>query len=132
MPAMLYSESNKRTNLSGCAVLTGENQDRDVSVEAHRAVWAYNEAAPDDSKVTGGELAVWAALAEHANAAGYCWPGVRRLARKCGVDPRTVQRHLRSLERKGILRTTIQGGKGAMTNAYVVPVIGKGGEKPQP
>ena len=41
-----------------------------MSVEAHRAVWAYNETAPQDAKVTGGELAVWAALAEHAKRAG--------------------------------------------------------------
>jgi len=92
-----------------------------VSIEAYRAVWSYNEQVADEEKVRGGELAVWLALADHASETGYCWPGVARLARKCGVDVRTVQRHLRSLEGKGILHTKIEGGRS--TNGYYLPVV---------
>ena len=57
------------------------------------------------------------------NARGVCWPGIKRLTRKCGVDERTVQRHLRALERKRILRTITRSGGNPATNFYILPVI---------
>jgi hypothetical protein len=102
-----------------------------MSVEASRAVWLYNDglclshndAEIESLKVTGGELAVWAALADHANKGGYGFPGVETIARECGVTARSVQGHLRALEEKGILKTDIGGGK--LANGYHLPVMSK-------
>ena len=44
------------------------------------------------------------ALCNHVNdATGLTWPSVSRLARLCGMSPRTVQTHIRALLRVGIL-----------------------------
>jgi len=43
------------------------------------------------------------ALADHADDEGVCYPSKKRVAWKCGVSERTVQRHVQSLKESGLL-----------------------------
>ena len=61
------------------------------------AVWAQ---AP----VRQGSLLVLLALADYANDNGICWPSVPHLMEKAHVSRRHVQRILRELTRKGLIR----------------------------
>src|SRR3954451_5126455 len=55
---------------------------------------------------------VMQALVAHADRAGRCWPGVRRIAEITGVPKSTVARYVRALERAGHLsRTWRKGGR---------------------
>jgi hypothetical protein len=55
---------------------------------------------------------VMQALVAHADRAGLCWPGVRRIAEITGVPKSTVARYLATLERDGhISRTRKPGGR---------------------
>ena len=42
---------------------------------------------------------------------GLSWPSVSRVARMCGLSERTVQGHIRALERAGILRARLRTGR---------------------
>jgi DNA-binding transcriptional ArsR family regulator len=42
---------------------------------------------------------------------GLSWPSVSRVARMCGISERTVQGHIRALERAGILRARLRTGR---------------------
>lgn len=61
--------------------------------------------------LTASELSVWLMLRRFYNAdKGYAYPSVPRIARETGYIPRTVERALQSLERKGWARTIRPGG----------------------
>lgn len=61
------------------------------------------------------------ALADHADEAGVCWPSVDRLAAKCAVSARQVQRTLQQLQADGWL--VIDRGRGrGNTSLYRLPV----------
>ncbi len=61
------------------------------------------------------------AIADHADDEGLAWPGVERLAAKCAVSARSVQRSLQQLEAAGWL--VIEHGKGrGNTNLYRLAV----------
>lgn len=49
------------------------------------------------------EKMVLLCLCDHANDAGVCWPSMPRVASKCSVNIRTVQRAIQSLRARGIL-----------------------------
>jgi hypothetical protein len=51
-----------------------------------------------------GPAAVYLVLRLHADRAGRCWPSQQLLAELTGLGLRTVQLHLRRLEREGLLR----------------------------
>jgi len=52
-----------------------------------------------------GTRMVAIALADYANTdTGEAWPSVRNLARRSGLSPRQVQRHLRVIEADGWIR----------------------------
>ncbi|TDQ00633.1 helix-turn-helix protein [Labedaea rhizosphaerae] len=74
----------------------------------------------DNSPVKGGELLLLLAIADHADdLGGNAWPSIDRLTTRTRVDRRTVQRILRSLERKGLI--VIERGRGpGGTNRYTV------------
>jgi hypothetical protein len=58
------------------------------------------------------------ALVAHADRAGRCWPGVRRIAEITGVPKSTVARYLTALERAGhISRARKLGGRCTYTIA---------------
>lgn len=49
------------------------------------------------------EKMVLLCLCDHANDDGECWPSVARMARKCSVSERTVQRAIQGLKDRSIL-----------------------------
>lgn len=51
-----------------------------------------------------GEKLLLMALADCCNDEGICWPSVKTIAKKASVDERTVQRTLRSLYSRGLLK----------------------------
>lgn len=66
-------------------------------------------------------------LADHANEDGLCWPSYARIAERTGVDKRTVQRHVKTLTRMGVLTKVRTGCVSRertqtihLTNAYVL------------
>jgi DNA-binding transcriptional ArsR family regulator len=65
-----------------------------MSVKVTSAVW--------ESDVTDGRL-VLLALADNANDAGRCWPGIEYLAGKCQVHRSTVMRQLEKLVDSGLV-----------------------------
>lgn len=69
-------------------------------------------------------------LADYANDEGYCWPKVETIAEKCGITPRSVIRHLQTLEAEGWLsretrvveRAQHLKGAGSKSNLYQLNV----------
>lgn len=53
---------------------------------------------------------VLVALSDHANSDGICWPSVARLAHRCDISRRTVQRALRELEKAALITITKKVG----------------------
>lgn len=75
--------------------------------------WAW-----ESSRSTGSAFLVLLALADHAGQdGGDCWPSVARLARRCRVDERTVQRALDKLQELGELVVEHNAGPRG-TNRY--------------
>jgi DNA-binding transcriptional ArsR family regulator len=66
--------------------------------------WAWRQRA-------GKAKVVLVALADHANAAGECWPSVLRLVDETELSERTVQGHLVALEKAGLLDRVERPGK---------------------
>ncbi len=64
---------------------------------------------------------VLAALADHANANGYCYPSITRLAARCEVDRRTAMRAIRLLEQQGHIRAERKSG---VNTSYIVNPTG--------
>lgn len=60
--------------------------------------WAWQQAT-----VSSGERLVLLALADHAGEDGECWPHSARLAAKCSLTPKVVQRHLSALHERGLI-----------------------------
>lgn len=73
-----------------------------MSVKMMTLVWQIE--LPDSEKI------VLLALADAANDEGYCWPGMKSLARKCSKGERTVQGCIQSLEAKGHLTRNEEQG----------------------
>lgn len=57
----------------------------------------------DHSRSAGPERLVLLALADNANDEGECWPSIATIAAKTLISERSVQRHLRSLELRGVV-----------------------------
>jgi hypothetical protein len=82
-----------------------------MSVLQMSKVWALD--------LPHNHLWVLMALADHADDQGQCWPGVDRIAWKCGSSTRQVQRILRQLVEDNLLTVRDRSGRGA-TNYYVL------------
>ena len=77
----------------------------------------------EHSPAQGSELLLLLALADFADDHGMnAYPSVARLARKCRIDRRTVQRILRRITEKGLLSTvgSTSGGRGRANRYRVV------------
>ena len=72
--------------------------------------WAFAAA------ITGPCKPVLVALADHADAAGQCWPTIERLVLFSGVSERTVQRSILELERDGFI--AIERSRGGKANRF--------------
>ena len=66
-----------------------------MSIKLMSAAWEMD--------IPQSEKMVLLCLCDHANDAGECWPSVARLAGKCSVSDRTVQKSIQALKSRGIL-----------------------------
>jgi DNA-binding transcriptional ArsR family regulator len=74
-----------------------------VSIKLMERVW--------ETTLPTAEKMVLLVIADHANANGTnSWPGVETIARKSSMTPRSVQRHIRNLEERGLIVTKRQQG----------------------
>lgn len=62
----------------------------------------------DVGEITSSQKLVLLAMADTASDDGRCWPGRKYLAKKCGMDIRTLDRNLNSLVKRGLLKKTQQ------------------------
>jgi len=83
-----------------------------MSVHISGAVWQLD--------LTPTQKLVMLALADQANDKGQCWPSVGNIEERTGLDPRTVQRVLRQLEKLGMLGIKQRNGHSSL---YQLPVI---------
>ena len=60
--------------------------------------WAWSQVLPPAPKL------ILMALADNADDAGYCWPRVKKIAERCSVSERTVQRTLKNFETSALLK----------------------------
>lgn len=67
--------------------------------------WAWETSLPATEKM------VLLCLCDHANDEGQCWPSMARIARKCSVTDRTVQRAIKHLREWGVLTGDHEAGK---------------------
>ena len=63
--------------------------------------WAWEQAT-----TSSGAKLVLLALADHANDDGECWPGMKRIAEKCGMSARQVSNHVTNLQQAGLISTS--------------------------
>jgi len=68
---------------------------------------------------SGTPLLVMLALADHADDAGVCWPGIDSIARKARISRATAYRTLAALEGDGELDVEHRRGRG-LTNRYTL------------
>lgn len=81
-----------------------------MSIKEMSRVWS-------DSAQKGNSLLLLLALADNANDAGYCFPGVEYLAHKTRMSERTVLRMIEELERAGEIAVDHRRTKG---NRYMI------------
>lgn len=83
--------------------------------------WAWEQ----ETK-SSGERLVLLALADHAGEDGECWPHSARLGEKCGLDRKTVQRHLTALDERGVIEKVSRRKRNNGTLAgwlYRLPIV---------
>jgi predicted ArsR family transcriptional regulator len=81
--------------------------------------WAWKQQCSSSAKM------VLLALADHSDDDGICWPGRKGIAKKVGITPRNVTRHLATLIRLGIIRSierTRPDGSRTSNQYYLVGV----------
>lgn len=69
--------------------------------------WAWEQ-----NTKSSGERLVLLALADHAGDDGECYPHTARLAEKCALDRKTVQRHLIALDERGLVEKLYRRKRG--------------------
>jgi hypothetical protein len=80
--------------------------------KANGSFWKYSLAEQAVPFLAGDEFRVYYALLNFANTkTGTCYPAMGTIADRLGIAPRTVQKHVASLQRKKFL--TVKSGKGA-------------------
>lgn len=96
-----------------------------MSVKISNKVWEL-------SQTEGAELLVMLALADHCDDYGVCFPGVDRIAQKCRISRRSVQRIIKKLISMGeVCREIGKGSKvsskrgDGFTNRYRIVLMGR-------
>lgn len=84
-----------------------------MSIEVMTKVW-------DQSQQKGSALLLMIAIADNANKAGECWPGLDYLAEKTRISRRQVQRLIHKLEDEGELAVEYGTGRGYTHLLYVL------------
>ena len=64
-----------------------------------------------DCPLHAHEKIVLLALCDFANDEGWCYPSIQRVAAKCSMDERTIQRRVSKLEKEGYLSRQFRSGK---------------------
>ena len=82
--------------------------------------WVWEQALPPLDRI------VLMAIADHADDDGYAWPGMKRIAEKCSMEKRTVQRHVEKLQEQQLLKVeSRQRNDGSSSsNGYTVVMNG--------
>lgn len=80
-----------------------------MSIAWMSRVWSSEE--PSEAN----ERLLLLAIADAANEEGICWPSVRALAQKCGVQPRTARKNLSRLVEQGFIERVERPGR---SNVY--------------
>ena len=83
-----------------------------MSVKAMAEVWAW--------KISPTTKVVALALADHADDDGKCWPSIAKLSEKCCLSTRSVQTHIRILEKNNMLVIHERPGRSSMF--HLVPL----------
>ena len=79
-----------------------------MSVKATSWVWRLGPS------VSGTNLIVLLCIADHANQKDECWPFIRRIAERCRLSERAVQKCIHSLEESGHLIRVIREGSSSV------------------
>lgn len=83
-----------------------------MSIKLMSIVWELD--------LPSSEKLVLLSLADQANDDGtQCWPSVRRLVARCGQSERTVQRAIKSLQKRGLI--SVEERKGTSSNYLIHP-----------
>ena len=86
-----------------------------MSVKHMALVWEHADA-------DGSEMLVLLALADFADADGWCWPAMGTLAKRARIKERAARMAVRRLEGKGLILCQLsRGGKGR-GNRYRITV----------
>lgn len=80
-------------------------------------IWAWEQPLEGTAKL------VLLCIADHADAEGRCFPSVDRIADRCGISARTVQRALRLLEGGGALGVEVRPGQAPLYRLDVRAVL---------
>ena len=80
------------------------------------------KSAARDHQLANAPFRCLSALAAYADIEGKCWPSVMTLAQDLGIQPRTVQKHLRELEYRGYIQRIAQyrDSGGQTSNLYKI------------
>jgi DNA-binding transcriptional ArsR family regulator len=73
-----------------------------MSIKVMHAVWSLAPHVPGSSS----SRLILLALADIANDEGECWPGIKNLSEKCGLNRRAVTLQLARLEEAGLVKRT--------------------------
>lgn len=91
-----------------------------MSTEISSDVWKH-------SKQKGSRLLLLAALADYANAEGWCWPGIKSLCQRTRMSERYVQQMISEIVASGELIVKERNGS---SNYYRVTIPQNGGVLP--
>lgn len=61
-----------------------------------------------------GPKVVLISLADQANDEGVCWPAIPQIAKRCGINDRSVSRHVSKLEQMGVIKREVVTGRGTI------------------
>jgi len=74
----------------------------------------------DATARTTSHKLVLLALADHADDDGRCWPSLERVAAKCGIQVRAVQKRIRDLQHDGQVQVVNRPGR---SNMYLITPV---------
>lgn len=78
----------------------------------------------DATDVSGSELLVLLALADHANDAGICWPSLPRIAKRARLSERQTQRVIQKLASEGHIKILSKGDGRGHSTMYQITIKG--------
>jgi hypothetical protein len=89
------------------------------------STWAWEQELPYAEKL------VLLALADHADDSGVCWPSLKHLKKKTGIDHTRISKLIKSMKDRGLIEVTHRKAKGLQrSNKYklrlglmIIPVV---------